>query len=82
MRETISWWDLRIKSMLLNKLNRQLKAKEIAKKALVLAKEENHTFGINEMNRILNVINKNFKALIINKHKKSRSLQIRKDRLF
>lgn len=57
-REATSWWDLRIKSLLLNELNRQDEAAELASKALSLAKKENHEYGINEMSRILNSIKK------------------------
>lgn len=58
LREGSSWWDLRIKSLLLNELNRQGEAIEIGKEALSLATEEGHEYGINEMNRILNSMKK------------------------
>lgn len=57
-RGTSSWWDLRIKSLLLNELSRHGEAIEVAREALSLAKEERHEYGIIEMSRILKELKK------------------------
>ncbi|GAA3521517.1 DUF2911 domain-containing protein [Aquimarina addita] len=54
MREQTSWWDLRVKAILMINLNKKKEAMTVAKIGLELAKKENHEYGINEMNRIVN----------------------------
>ena len=53
MRENLSWWDLRVKAILMIELNRQKEAEKLAEKALEMAQAENHEYGIREMTRVL-----------------------------
>ena len=53
LREKSSWWDYRIKAILLMNYGRKVEALSIAQKANEMAKKTKHAYGINEMDRIL-----------------------------
>lgn len=53
IRENSSWWDLRVKTILMMELNKKNEAMKIAQAGLKMAKKENHEYGINEMKRII-----------------------------
>ena len=54
IQEKAEWWDLRVKAILLDQLNRKKEAKEIARAGMKLALEANREYAINEFNRLLN----------------------------
>jgi len=51
--EEVSWWDLRIKAILLMELDRKAEAKTVAKDGLKKAEAAKRAYGINEFKRIL-----------------------------
>lgn len=58
IRENNSWWDLMIKSILLDELDQKKEAIDVARDALQMAKEEKHEYGIAEMSKILKRLEK------------------------
>lgn len=58
VREETSWWDLRIRAIMLMNLGQTSEAIIDAKKALAMAQKENHEFGIKDMSRILQLLEK------------------------
>ncbi len=53
IRKNPSWWDLRVKAVLMMELNKKDEAMKVAQTGLEMAEKENHEYGINEMRRIL-----------------------------
>ncbi|MEM8528594.1 MAG: DUF2911 domain-containing protein [Bacteroidota bacterium] len=53
MAEEVTWWDLRIKAILLMELNRKDEAVMVATEGLKMAEVAKREYGINEFNKIL-----------------------------
>lgn len=56
--DKVTWWDLRVKAILLMELGRSDEALKLAKEGLIMAEQEKRSYGINEFKKIIKKVNK------------------------
>lgn len=56
--DEVTWWDIRIKAILLMNLERKDEALSFAKEGLIMAQKAQREYGINEFNKLLEILEK------------------------